>query len=198
MSWLNLPSLRRAPNRRTRDDDGSFEYESRPSEVSHDTEFQMSQDGRRGHHVPLNVGPKKRKISPSDLVDSYREWVPLPGDRGVEEEEEAGVPFDAQPGEKRQRYESSDEPMVPWRRLMDTFMQELVRRHGLADALDEKACPCCKTPHTRETRRFRCTECGTFVQCLKCVLERHACHPLHRIREWSGTYWVPILWQKLA
>ncbi|KAJ7110762.1 hypothetical protein C8R46DRAFT_1170994 [Mycena filopes] len=67
-------------------------------------------------------------------------------------------------------------------------MQELARRHGLADALDEKACPCCKTPHTRETRRFRCTECGTFVQCLKCVLERHA----------SGTYWAPITLAKIG
>ncbi|KAJ7709331.1 hypothetical protein B0H16DRAFT_1480957 [Mycena metata] len=208
MSWLNLSS-HRPPNRSQRNDDGDFEYETRPGEISRDVGFEMSQDGRRGVRTSLNVGLKKRKIKPSDLMDSFGDWMPLPGDRGVEdvreEEEEEGVEFEAGTGDKRQRYESSDDPMVPWRRLLQNFVDEIARRHGLADALDEEQCPCCATVYSRDIRRFRCTDCGMFTQCSNCVVQRHACHPLHRLRvntsfsmEWNGSCWVPIMLEKVG
>ncbi|KAJ7829911.1 hypothetical protein B0H13DRAFT_1655417 [Mycena leptocephala] len=78
------------------------------------------------------------------------------------------------------------------------FLDEVLRREGLGDALDEKACPCCKTRYTRESRRFRCTDCGTFMQCLGCVHARHTHSPLHRLKEWNGTYWTPTTLAKLG
>ncbi|KAJ7716210.1 hypothetical protein B0H16DRAFT_1801736 [Mycena metata] len=201
MSWLNLSALR-APKRPRRENAGSFEYETRPTETSHDTGFEMSQDGRRGHRTTVNVGLKKRTIKPADLVDSYGDWIPLPGEQGVEEdlrEEEGGDgEFNAQSGEKRQRYKSSDEPMALWRRLIQSFLDEFARRHGLADAFDEVACPSCNNAYTRQSRRFRCADCGPSVQCLTCVLQRHSLLPLHRVKEWNGASWTPITLEQLG
>ncbi|KAJ7744427.1 hypothetical protein DFH07DRAFT_963653 [Mycena maculata] len=67
----------------------------------------------------------------------------------------------------------------------------LLRREGLGDALSEKKYSCCQKPHTAWTRKFRCRECGVFTQCLDCVLSCHALHPLHRLQEWKGDYWMP-------
>ncbi|KAJ7073296.1 hypothetical protein B0H15DRAFT_793030 [Mycena belliarum] len=71
------------------------------------------------------------------------------------------------------------------------------RREGLADALAETACRCCDAPYDRQSRRFRCTDCGVFVQCLECLRSRHALTPLHPPKlmsrwqqEWKGTYWL--------
>jgi hypothetical protein len=72
--------------------------------------FFVSRDGRRARRQGINVGLKKRKISPNDLVDAYGDWVPLPGDAyevraaaevGADDDEASGT------GEKRKRYESS-------------------------------------------------------------------------------------------
>jgi hypothetical protein len=106
MSWLGTSS-RRAPNRSQRYDDGSFEYETRPTETTRDLGFDMSQDGLRGVRSALNVGLKKRKIRPSDLVDAYGDWMPLAEGAEVEDLQEDETEFQARTGEKRHRYESS-------------------------------------------------------------------------------------------
>ncbi|KAJ7248910.1 hypothetical protein B0H12DRAFT_1203047 [Mycena haematopus] len=43
-----------------------------------------------------------------------------------------------------------------------------------------------------------CDDCGTFLQCRSCVVARHALHPLHRVKEWNGTYWVKTTLKKLG
>ncbi|KAJ7027962.1 hypothetical protein C8F04DRAFT_1212258 [Mycena alexandri] len=90
--------------------------------------------------------------------------------------------------------------MALWRQLKQFFLDETVRHDGLGDALDEKACPCCKKAYTKQTRRFRCTECGVFVQCLDCVISRHSLSPLHRLKyqEWTGTFWAATTLMKLG
>jgi hypothetical protein len=72
--------------------------------------------------------------------------------------------------------------MVPWRRLIQTFLDKMVRQEGLGDALDEKECPCCENAYTRQSRRFHCMDCGMFVQCLNCIVSRHSLYPLHRLK----------------
>ncbi|CAK5277177.1 unnamed protein product [Mycena citricolor] len=39
---------------------------------------------------------------------------------------------------------------------------------------------------------FKCLDCGVFLQCRKCLLQRHANFPLHVIREWNGSWWKKL------
>ncbi|KAJ7036476.1 hypothetical protein C8F04DRAFT_954001 [Mycena alexandri] len=78
------------------------------------------------------------------------------------------------------------------------FFDETVRHNGLGDALDENKCPCCQRVHSRQFRHFRCADCGVFVQCLECVRSRHSLSPLHRVKEWNGTFWVNTTLTKLG
>ncbi|KAJ7847056.1 hypothetical protein B0H13DRAFT_2362609 [Mycena leptocephala] len=189
MSSLNTSSYR-APNRSQRID-SAIDYEVRQGEITHDTGFYISSDGRRAVRQGLNVRVKKRKLAPSDLVDAYGDWIPLPGDAddmrdaadwGGEDDEASGT------GEKRKRYESSDDPMNLWRPLVQRFLDELMRREALGDTGDD--CACCKDKTKK--RRFRCTDCGEFVQCHDCLLSRHSLLPLHHVEEWNGNFWTSV------
>jgi hypothetical protein len=61
----------------------------------------------------INVSLKRRKVRPTDLVDTYGEWVPLAGEVD-EADEQGGADFQAETGEKRQRYESSVRGLDFW------------------------------------------------------------------------------------
>ncbi|KAJ6558636.1 hypothetical protein DFH09DRAFT_1248185 [Mycena vulgaris] len=76
--------------------------------------------------------------------------------------------------EKRKRYESSDDPMAQWR-------------------LSSKHCGLCKDEVGTEERErlFRCVECGEFLQCQDCCVDRHQLTPLHFLKEWTGAFWEP-------
>ncbi|KAJ7734685.1 hypothetical protein B0H16DRAFT_1664977 [Mycena metata] len=141
----------RAPNRSQRNNSSFYEYETRPSDLARDRGFFESADGQRAFQPAHNIGVKRRHVNPSDLVDAFGDWVPLPGDAEGELDIEDSLP-DADLGDKRKRYLSS----------------------------------------------FRCTDCGVFVQCLDCVLSRHSLTPLHRVKEWNGTFWVPTTLMKLG
>ncbi|KAJ7839301.1 hypothetical protein B0H13DRAFT_1650261 [Mycena leptocephala] len=39
-------------------------------------------------------------------------------------------------------------------------------------------------------RIFRCRDCGEFLQCKDCCLERHSMMPLHFLKEWTGNFWA--------
>ncbi|KAJ7749884.1 hypothetical protein B0H16DRAFT_1318981 [Mycena metata] len=187
----------RAPNRSQRESSSFYEYETNPSDLLCDRGFFQSTDGRRGFQHAHNVGVKWRRLRPADLVDAFGEWVPLPGE--AEEELDPGEALnDAESGDKRKRYLSSDEPMFLWRQLQQFFFDETLRHDGLGDALDEKACSCCNKAYSRQSRRFRCSHCGVFVQCLDCVTSRHSMSPLHRLKEWNGTFWAATTVKKLG
>jgi hypothetical protein len=198
MSSLNSSSYR-APSRSQRIDT-AVDYELRQGETSHDTGVYISSDGHRVSRQGINVGLKKRKIAPSDLVDTFGDWVPLPGDaddvRAAAEGEYDLSDEASGTGEKRKCYESSvriavicclseltttqDDPMNLWRPLVQRFLDELVRREGLGEEGDE--CACCRTKfRATKARRFRCKDCGDFIQCNECVLSRHSLAPLHRL-----------------
>ncbi|KAJ7502414.1 hypothetical protein B0H11DRAFT_1712352 [Mycena galericulata] len=38
-------------------------------------------------------------------------------------------------------------------------------------------------------RFFRCGDCGEFLQCRQCCIDRHKLTPLHLIEEWAGEFW---------
>ncbi|KAJ7040223.1 hypothetical protein C8F04DRAFT_948763 [Mycena alexandri] len=78
--------------------------------------------------------------------------------------------------------------MGAWRPYVQRFLDGLIKRQAQGE--DDK-CPSCGDAWTANTRRFRCTDCGEFVQCLKCTLKRHTLTPLHRIKEWKSAFWAP-------
>lgn len=104
MSSPSSSSLR-APNRSQRKDGGFFEYETRQSETARDRGFYLSNDGLRAYQSSHNIGPKRRRVCPSDLVDTFGEWIPLPGEAQEELFEDPSADADA--GDKRKRYLSS-------------------------------------------------------------------------------------------
>ncbi|KAJ7173531.1 hypothetical protein C8R46DRAFT_1161384 [Mycena filopes] len=83
-----------------------------------------------------------------------------------------------------------DEPMTLWRPLAQAYTEWMLRRAGLGDNTDSPACSFCKTAYGDDSRLFRCTQCGDFLQCLNCLLERHALNPLHCVEEWNGEHWI--------
>ncbi|KAJ7029952.1 hypothetical protein C8F04DRAFT_916776, partial [Mycena alexandri] len=45
---------------------------------------------------------------------------------------------------------------------------------------------------------FRCSDCGEFLQCRKCCLERHSMMPLHFLKVWNGGHWTNITLKALG
>ncbi|KAJ6480184.1 hypothetical protein C8R45DRAFT_933120 [Mycena sanguinolenta] len=163
MTSLNISS-QRAPKQPQRDE-ADIQYEMKPRDIIQDMTFYVSGDGKRTVKEPMNMGVKKRKISPSDLVDVYGEWIPLPGESGDGDEAELVDNDDGSgSGEKRKRYESSDDPMNLWRPLMPCFLDELLRHEGLRE--DSSICSCCNNMIGLRDHQFRCLNCGEFTQCL--------------------------------
>ncbi|KAJ7266199.1 hypothetical protein C8J57DRAFT_1229595 [Mycena rebaudengoi] len=166
----------------------------------------FSADGRRRDEELHNLSHKKRRVKPSDLDNSFAEWIP------VRDEDYEGNGATAAPIlptvtadsvlRKRKAYASSDNPMSEWRPLQDVFQDELLHHDGLADETDEPSCGLCTkryaatapsdsdVPQPVVARIFKCRTCGAFLQCQECCLAEHARRPLHVIEEWDGTSWV--------
>ncbi|KAJ7721966.1 hypothetical protein DFH07DRAFT_783991 [Mycena maculata] len=184
----------RAPNASQRVD-AIIEYEVRPGELARDTGLFVSRDGKRVTRIGLNEGLKKRKVKPSDLDDAYGDWVPLPPKGYSEEADEDADNIET--GGKRKR-NGPGETMRAWRPLVQRFLDEFLRWEGLGGAMRERSCSCCRVPWESHARRFRCRECGVFIQCLECVLTRHTLTPLHKLQEWRGRAWFPTTLESLG
>ncbi|KAK7023733.1 CxC2 domain-containing protein [Favolaschia claudopus] len=197
-SSLNV-SPTRAPN--TRNQIQSYiEYESRSGDLTSDSTFQSSQDGRRQRIDAINIQPKKRKLRPTDLDDSLSNWVPLRDDNtgldgDANEEEESGGEGNDASGGKRKRYDSSDDPMRLWRPLAGMFLDELLRHEALPTTTK---CACCSREWSTAARKFRCESCGMFLQCSECLLARHALMPLHCVQVWNGKCWSTVSLSSLS
>jgi hypothetical protein len=79
------------------------------STLTADRGVYFSADGLRRQEELLNVAHKKRRIQPSQLVDAYGEWIPLPED-GHQEDDSGPNPIDSVvsvSGTKRKAYASS-------------------------------------------------------------------------------------------
>ncbi|KAJ7018026.1 hypothetical protein C8F04DRAFT_978149 [Mycena alexandri] len=198
-----------------RNADVGIYYETSSADLSSDRAVYPSQDGRRVTQKIFNIGVKRRCLEPSDLEDSYAAWQPLPDDGpssldvegagGLEAEGEEEY-VDEATGEKRKRYRSSDEPNSLWHPLKQIFLDELLRSEGLGDSLPDLKCGSCSALAPQylylypwgtlsacaPSRFFRCSDCGTFIQCERCVQTCHASQPLHLLNEWNGHFWKDI------
>lgn len=82
--------------------------------------------------------------------------------------------------------------MEDFRKLKDFFLLETIRIHGLGDSTEFPSCALCQAPLNNSTRFFRCSDCGTFLQCKDCCLIRHVLTPLHILKVRGG------LWSRWA
>ncbi|KAJ6544608.1 hypothetical protein DFH09DRAFT_928307 [Mycena vulgaris] len=91
-------------------------------------------------------------------------------------------------------------PMSFFRPLKGFFLDEILWHEGLGDAIDKQECALCEKSLSSETaaRIFKCYDCGQFLQCEGCCISHHARTPLHVIKEWNGTFWVPCTLAKLG
>ncbi|KAK6974636.1 CxC2 domain-containing protein [Favolaschia claudopus] len=168
-------SAHSSPNRtptRSRRQDSFIEYEEKRDDTTQDSEFHSSQDGRRGVRKAVNIQHKQPSRSPNEL-DHLGGWTPLPenAEGPIEDGAESS-------GEKRKRYETSDDPMRVWRRLAPLFLDEMLRHEGPGD--NAGRCACCHEL-LEDSRRFRCKCCGMFTQC-----------------EWQGSFWARVTLQSLG
>ncbi|KAF7368255.1 CxC2 domain-containing protein [Mycena venus] len=171
---------------------GNIEYEIHPQETSHDRGYHLTSNGSRKISTTANVRMKKQKVALQDLADLYGAWIPAPG-RGEDYslgDEQSTEEEDANMGEKRKHYLSSDEPNVLWRKLVQQLLDTFMRCEGLGDSMTKPQCAYCQAVHTPKSWLLCSEDCGVFLQCHACAVERHAIHPLHRLWEWNGTFWT--------
>jgi hypothetical protein len=88
--------------------------------------------------------------------------------------------------------------MAEFPKVQQEFLYEMLRLCGLADSLNDPECALCHAKldsagqahdasHEGNTpipdrRILRCQECGEFLQCKNCCLERHSMMPLHFLK----------------
>ncbi|KAJ7580971.1 hypothetical protein C8J56DRAFT_1056969 [Mycena floridula] len=122
---------------------------------------------------------KEEVLRPMELYDELSGWNPALLDEGDWQHEtsamqdvESSKPEDtSKAGEdkqKRQRYETSDNPMAGWRQIRSMFLAEMLRLEGLGHDL---------------------WEMSPGIICHGCCLSRHKCLPLHRVESWNGRFW---------
>ncbi|KAJ6458086.1 hypothetical protein DFH09DRAFT_1255389 [Mycena vulgaris] len=168
-----------------------FDTAETTTDVTADRGVYISNDGMRRVHELLNIGQKRRRLRPTQLSDSLAHWIPVNDeDLNFTDDPALLVEMEKVSGsEKRKRYESSDDPMAQWRQHKQFFLDETLRREGLSS----KHCGLCKDEVGTEERErlFRCVECGEFLQCQDCCVDRHQLTPLHFLKEWTGAFWEP-------
>ncbi|TRM57974.1 hypothetical protein BD626DRAFT_411071, partial [Schizophyllum amplum] len=120
--------------------------------------------------------------------DPFEDYIPIfQMGEGVSCEDQVMDLVDERTG-KRKRY-ASDDPMSCWRPLAQKFLHELLRHEGLGSSHGHIACAVCKSTLLDGDSPFKCEDCGVFLQCRTCCLDRHATAPLHRLMHWTGTFW---------
>ncbi|KAJ7026086.1 hypothetical protein C8F04DRAFT_966920 [Mycena alexandri] len=77
--------------------------------------------------------------------------------------------------------------------VQQLFSDELLRRAGLGDWTRHQACAICECPLAASAATFtpcyRCGDCGQFLQCRDCCVQRHQTMPLHFLEVWGGRFW---------
>ncbi|KAJ7430144.1 hypothetical protein B0H11DRAFT_2166577 [Mycena galericulata] len=161
--------------------------------VTADRGVYFSLDGRRRQDELLNVSHKKRCVNPNALDDRLAQWIPIPDDDLASTDEEPPI---SSAGDKRKRYESSDDPMSKWRPMKQFFMDAMLWHDGLGDHdIPTLRCALCAAEYKENSeeavgvRLFKCRSCGEFIQCQSCCLDRHERNPLHLLKEWTGSFW---------
>ncbi|KAJ7054003.1 hypothetical protein C8F01DRAFT_1260221 [Mycena amicta] len=192
--------------RRRKQKNSTFVFNDTASHPAADYRFHFGENLETIASVS-NVTPQKRVRLEDDLsVDQYADFIPpslLQGDdlasvadtlTATEEVYHHFIEDDEVSHGKRDRYESSDNPMAPWRRRKDEILDHLLRHDGLGQDTYHPACRFCDAAYGQDEkiRIFRCQDCGVFLQCESCLKERHELTPLHVIKEWNGDFWDDV------
>ncbi|KAJ7017744.1 hypothetical protein C8F04DRAFT_1214941 [Mycena alexandri] len=179
------------------------------SQIIGDRRIFISNDGKRLTERLDNISHKKRKLrlSPDALDDALANWVPVAeGDCDLTDISQLdAVSGGSTNSKKRKAYASSDDPMSDFPAVQQAFLEETVWMHGLGYSCRAQRCALCQCvvglgagEDGRAKRFFRCGDCGVFLQCQKCCLERHAFTPLHFLEEWNGDFWERTTLQDLG
>ncbi|KAK7016268.1 hypothetical protein R3P38DRAFT_3203093 [Favolaschia claudopus] len=113
--------------------------------------------------------------------DPLANWVPL---RDKEDIAAAAADEETESGEKRKRYESSDEPMKQWRLFIAKFVYELLRLDGLELHMGRLRSVCTmRELHGGETPDISVALSRGSYQCLQ---------------EWNGRYWARVSLQDMG
>ncbi|KAJ7035477.1 hypothetical protein C8F04DRAFT_1182381 [Mycena alexandri] len=155
----------------------------------------ISDDGESRSETLRNVTYKRRRLRlrPENLNDSLAHWIPVLDKGELDDELRATLnSISSEDTRKRKFYASSDDPMAEFRDIQQVLLEEMLRLCGLADSTDDPECAVCqaKLDKTSSARIFRCADCGEFLQCKNCCLERHSMTPLHFLKVWNGEFWV--------
>ncbi|KAF7312719.1 CxC2 domain-containing protein [Mycena indigotica] len=161
----------------------TFTFETSVANPSADQGFHYRSDGRAIPSVSNVASTKRARLdSCEESEDPYVDWVPA----NTTDTEYASLAstftahsvyeyfIEDSEVTKRKRYTSSDDPMKLWRQDKHVFLDHLVRQDGLGNHLAQPQCALCHAP------------------CLGCLEESHRRQPLHRVKEWNGSYWTRV------
>ncbi|KAK0493265.1 hypothetical protein EDD18DRAFT_1310625 [Armillaria luteobubalina] len=81
-----------------------------------------------------------------------------------------------------------DHPLLVWKLAREVFLTEMLQLEALpSDA--PKNCATCSL----DLGRFRCLSCmDAQMLCKTCIVDMHQAMPLHKIEEWTGSYFTKI------
>ena len=91
-----------------------------------------------------------------------------------------------EPGPPRRKRTTEDDPLRKWRdNDRDRYLHELIYLDGRGEADVAAACGLCNAPEPK----LRCKDCfGGLMFCTKCMIDLHACNPLHRLEVYTFYY----------
>ncbi|KAF7323529.1 CxC2 domain-containing protein [Mycena kentingensis (nom. inval.)] len=187
----------------------TFEFDNSIPNPSVDEGYHFVDDGRRAIPTSSNIAPQKPVRADTNHQGHAAEAAQSDANHPLDPEftsiASTLISNDTyehyiEEGEatKRKRYVSSDDPMQLWRADKHKFLDNLIRREGLGEYHDHPACSKCDAGYGdgATTRLFRCAQCGPSPQCLDCLKKQHAEQPLHRVKEWTGDFWVDVALHK--
>ncbi|KAG1826541.1 hypothetical protein EV424DRAFT_1471591 [Suillus variegatus] len=86
-------------------------------------------------------------------------------------------------------------PLCQWIPEWSSYLDEMIRLEGHGNDILQDECNC----KGEAKLLYRCHDCfGVKMMCHMCVLNKHAHNPLHRIKEWHGTFFVRISLKSLG
>ncbi|KAJ7898799.1 hypothetical protein B0H13DRAFT_1884163 [Mycena leptocephala] len=154
-----------------------------------------SADGRRATAIPATI--HTRPEVPSYFQDDAEtnaaleaeDFSYIMGDTSLPvEEQEPEVVVAAAPKRKRNaNSDSQDHPLQEWKKHRDEYLDEMLRLEGRGPPDAHGTCLSCGMGEPT----FCCAQqlChGEGMFCAACIVQQHACLPMHWIEEWNGEY----------
>ncbi|KAI0690347.1 hypothetical protein C8T65DRAFT_588017, partial [Cerioporus squamosus] len=86
-----------------------------------------------------------------------------------------------------------DHPLLQWRADIQGYLNGLMCLEGRGDCTTSVCGRCSTTLSSVHSLGYRCKDCDDCsLYCKECIVTQHAQHPLHRIKEWTGTHYEHV------